>query len=77
MLGCVAAGMGYALLPRVTVEAHQQRFGVHYLELPKAIAQVDTYFAAAEPETWTPALARFAETLREIVIPAELEISAP
>lgn len=71
MLGCVSAGMGYTVLPRVTVEAHQHRFGIHYLELPKPIAEVDTYFAAPEPDTWTPALARFVDTLREAVIMAE------
>ncbi|XBY57429.1 hypothetical protein V8F66_14115 [Vreelandella sp. SM1641] len=50
MLGCVAAGMGYTVLPRGTVEAHQHRFGIHTLELPASIANVDTYFVAPEPE---------------------------
>jgi len=67
MLGCVAAGMGYALLPQAIVEAHQQRFNVGFFKLPDAIAKVDTYFVAAEPETWTPALARFTATLNEAI----------
>lgn len=67
MLGCVAAGMGYTVLPRGTVEAHQHRFGIHTLELPKAIANIDTYFVTSEPETWTPALASFVEMLRDTV----------
>ncbi|MDR5907039.1 LysR substrate-binding domain-containing protein [Franzmannia qiaohouensis] len=66
MLGCVAAGMGYTVLPRTTVEAHQHRFAIHCLALPAPIAQVDTYFAAAQPATWTPALARFVDTLRQV-----------
>ena len=68
MLGCVAAGMGYTVLPRGTVEAHQHRFGIHTLALPPSIANVDTYFAALEPKTWTPALASFADILRGAVV---------
>ena len=68
MLGCVAAGMGYTVLPRVTVEAHQHRFGIHYLALPSAIANIDTYFVTPESATWSPALARFVDTLRGEVI---------
>ncbi|TDX23706.1 DNA-binding transcriptional LysR family regulator [Modicisalibacter xianhensis] len=71
MLGCVSAGMGYTVLPRGTVEAHQHRFNIHFLELPKPIAEVDTYFAAAEPDTWTPALSRFVDTLRQAVVMSE------
>lgn len=71
MLGCVSAGMGYTLLPRATVEAHRHRFDIHFLELPQPIAEVDTYFAAAAPATWTPALSRFADTLRQAVGMAE------
>ena len=70
ILGCAAAGMGYALLPRATVETQQHRFGIHALGLPDAIAQVDTYFATAEPETWSPALTAFCATLRHALAPA-------
>ncbi|MGS2742482.1 LysR substrate-binding domain-containing protein [Halomonas sp. LS-001] len=58
------AGMGYTVLPRVTVEAHQHRFGIYYLALPSAIANIDTYFVTPESATWSPALARFVDTLR-------------
>ncbi|AQU83173.1 MULTISPECIES: LysR family transcriptional regulator [unclassified Halomonas] len=68
MLGCVAAGMGYTVLPRVTVVAHQHRFGIHYMELPSSIANIDTYFVTPEPATWSPALARFTETLHTKVL---------
>lgn len=63
ILGCVAAGMGYALMPLSTVEAHRQRFNIDYIELPPAIAELDTYFVTSEPEAWTPALARFVDIL--------------
>ena len=68
LLGCVAAGMGYTVLPRGTADAHQHRFGIKMLELPASIANVDTYFVAPEPEIWTPALASFADTLRDAMV---------
>ena len=76
MLGCVAAGMGYTVLPRGTVEAHQHRFGIHTLALPASIANIDTYFVAPKSETWTPALASFAETLRDAVVVNEPQLTA-
>jgi len=76
MLGCVAAGMGYTVLPRGTVEAHQHRFEVHTLELSTSIANIDTYFVAPKSETWTPALASFAETLRDAVVVNEPQLNA-
>ncbi|MBZ5876356.1 LysR family transcriptional regulator [Chromohalobacter israelensis] len=77
MLGCVAAGMGYTVLPLSTVEAHQHRFGIHYLALPASLAEIDTYFAAPEPATWTPALARFVDTLHPAVdVPEPQRIEA-
>lgn len=66
ILGCVAAGMGYSLMPLSTVEAHRQRFSIDYLELSPAIGELDTYFATAEPITWTPALARFVDVIANI-----------
>ncbi|RDE22679.1 LysR family transcriptional regulator [Motiliproteus coralliicola] len=62
MLGCVAAGMGYTLMPLSTVEAYRQRFEIDYLALPAQIGELDTYFATAAPDSWTPSLARFIET---------------
>lgn len=73
MLGCVSAGMGYTVLPRVVVEAHQHRFGIHYRALPSPLADVDTYFVAAEPDTWAPALARFADSVRQAAYMTEPE----
>ncbi|MGM0702963.1 MAG: LysR family transcriptional regulator [Pseudomonadota bacterium] len=67
ILGGVAAGMGYSILPRATVEAHRHRFDIHFLELPTPIAEVDTYFAAPARDTWPPALSCFVETLRQAV----------
>lgn len=70
MLGCVAAGMGYALLPQSTVEAQRYRFVIHSLELPDAIGRVETWFAAAERASWTPVLASFADIVGNALQPA-------
>ncbi|RKR03374.1 DNA-binding transcriptional LysR family regulator [Kushneria sinocarnis] len=59
ILGCVAVGMGYALLPKAIVEAQQSRFAIHYLELPEDIGHVTTWFAATTPDGWSPALVSF------------------
>lgn len=71
ILGCVAAGMGYAVLPKSTIDTQRHRFDIHSLELPESVAIVDTYFAAAEPETWTPALASFADSVRDALAKTE------
>ena len=67
ILGCVAAGMGYALLSRSLVEAQQQRFGVHWMTLPgrsgQELAFVDTCFVTAAVQGWSPALHAFAQVL--------------
>jgi len=61
ILGCVAAGMGFALLPRSVVLPQQYRFDVHIVPLPSTltqeVARVETYFVvpAAKPG-WSPAL---------------------
>lgn len=67
MLGCVAAGMGYALLPQATVDAHRHRFDVHSLELPASLANVDTYLATPLSPTWSPVLTCFVETLGQVM----------
>ncbi|CAB5684087.1 HTH-type transcriptional regulator gltR [Delftia tsuruhatensis] len=60
ILGCVAAGMGYGLLPRSVVQAQQHRFGVHITALPGALARevahVETWFAVPARTGWSPAL---------------------
>ena len=67
ILGCVAAGMGYALLSRSLVEAQQQRFAVHWMALPgktgQELAWVDTCFVTGAIEGWSPALHAFAQVL--------------
>ena len=67
ILGCVAAGMGHALLPLSLVESQRQRFGVHWLALPgevgARIARVETFFATGALAGWSPALGAFARVL--------------
>ena len=67
ILGCVAAGMGYALLSRSLVESQQQRFDVHWMALPGKIgaelAWVDTCFVTGAVSGWSPALRAFAQIL--------------
>jgi DNA-binding transcriptional LysR family regulator len=67
ILGCVAAGMGYALLPRSLVESQQQRFDVHYLPLPAPfnadLAWVETFYATGAIAGWSPAMHAFAQLL--------------
>lgn len=63
ILGCVAAGMGYALLSRALVEAQQQRFAVYCMDLPQELAWVDTYFVTGCSAGWSPALHAFAKVL--------------
>ena len=64
ILGCVAAGMGYALMPLSTVRAHEVRFDIGYFELPSEIGELDTYFATSESECWTPTLSNFVDALK-------------
>lgn len=59
ILGCVAAGMGYAVLPKAVAKAHQSRFAVHALDLPTDISEVVTRFAATATAGWSPALTSF------------------
>ena len=66
ILGCVAAGMGYTVMPLSTVEAHRQRFSIGCHALPPAIAELDTYFITAKTDTWTPALTEFVNSLNEL-----------
>lgn len=60
IFGCVAAGMGFALLPRSVVESQQYRFDVHIVPLPGPLAQevarVETYFVVPGRPGWSPAL---------------------
>ncbi|MNJ99214.1 HTH-type transcriptional regulator GltR [compost metagenome] len=67
ILGCVGAGMGYALMPRVVFDAHRHRFPIYSLKLAPRLGVVDTYFVAADSASWTPALTSFADALRTSV----------
>lgn len=73
ILGCVGAGMGYALIPKVVFDAHQHRFPIYSLALPARLGVVDTYFVAAETNTWTPAMASFSEALRLSLVSMQAE----
>ncbi|WP_076591433.1 LysR substrate-binding domain-containing protein [Herminiimonas arsenitoxidans] len=73
ILGCVGAGMGYALIPKVVFDAHQHRFPIYSLALSARLGEVNTYFVAAETNTWTPALTSFSEALRLSVTPMPAE----
>lgn len=59
ILGCVAAGMGYAVLPLAVVDAHRGRFALHSYPLPNPLAVVETCFVATAQDAWTPALHAF------------------
>ena len=63
IFGCVSAGMGYALMPESVIKSHLKRFNIGFVEIPPEISQIDTYFVTGDPNTWTPALARFSESL--------------
>ena len=66
ILGCVASGMGYTIMPLSTVDAHRHRFEIGYLKLPPTIANIDTYFVTAKQPTWTPSLTRFVDILNTV-----------
>lgn len=65
ILGCVAAGMGYTVLPRSVVDAHLSRFTVHSIALPDSMAHMVTYLAALHLDGWSPALSAFIGTVSE------------
>lgn len=78
ILGCVAAGMGFALMPLALMHTQQSRFAVHTLALPQPlrsqIAQVDTWLVAREQSGWSPQLHALAALLLE---PATAARTAP
>ena len=74
ILGCVAAGMGYALLPQSVVQAQQARFGVQGCALPPGltdIARVDTCLVTGPEASWSPALRAWVQLLHETVAPTQ------
>jgi len=72
ILGCVSAGMGFALMPLALMRIQQARFGIHILALPEPlrsqIAVVDTWLVAPEREGWSPQLHALADLLLEPVV---------
>lgn len=59
IVGCVAAGMGLALLPESTVRQYRQRFELHTLTLPASFADVTTQLATLPRPSWSRALEVF------------------
>lgn len=55
--GCVAAGMGLAVLPRKVAEA--QTHPLFFQPLPDNLSQVNTWMVAPAESGWTPALKQF------------------
>lgn len=64
ILGCVSAGMGYALLPQAVVARHQGRLALHTCPVPEPIGRVTTYLAAPKSEGWSPALTAFVDAVQ-------------
>lgn len=67
ILCCVAAGMGFALMPHALMQTQQHRFGIHCLSLPaplhQRIALVDTWLVAPDQGGWSPQLHALAAQL--------------
>ena len=63
MIGCVAAGMGVALLPRAVVERSELADSIRIHALPPSIAQVETLFIRCRAVHLNSALAGFAGCL--------------
>lgn len=70
ILGCVAAGMGFALMPQALMQTQQARFGIHCLRLPEPlrsqIGVVDTWWVAPQPQGWSPQLRALATQLQAL-----------
>ena len=67
ILGCVAAGMGFALMPQALMRTQQARFGIHCTALPdplrSQIGVVDTWLVAPQPQGWSPQLRALVQQL--------------
>jgi LysR family transcriptional regulator, cell division regulator len=64
IIGCVAAGIGITLLPRVVVLAHARTGEVALHELPRNDAIVDTLFIRRRDALITSALTAFLDVVR-------------
>jgi DNA-binding transcriptional LysR family regulator len=63
MIGCVAAGMGVALLPRAVVERNELAKQISILTLDPAVARIETLFVTRQAMHRTSALAAFIDCL--------------
>ena len=63
IIGCVAAGMGYALLPRSVLAAHLAAGTIRIHAAPTQVAQVDTLLAWRHDRSRHPAREAFADLL--------------
>ena len=65
LLGCIAAGMGYGLLPKALV-SEQTRFKVHTFALAPHLALAPTYWATLSAQGRSPALHAFDQLITEL-----------
>ncbi|MEG0538011.1 MAG: LysR family transcriptional regulator [Comamonas sp.] len=75
ILGCVAAGMGFALMPLALMQTQQSRFGTHCVRLPEPlrsqIGVVDTWLVAPEQQGWSPQLRALVDKLAPLRVSVE------
>ncbi|CAG8999642.1 MAG: hypothetical protein CENE_01621 [Candidatus Celerinatantimonas neptuna] len=72
-MGCVAAGMGFALLPESTVRLYQQRYPIYSYPLAGSVGRLDTYLLAPEPESWSPTLSSFLQIVTDVLASCDYE----
>jgi DNA-binding transcriptional LysR family regulator len=73
ILGCVAVGMGFTLLPADVVAASHSARRLRTHELPDDVARVETMFVHRDEPAATPALRRF---LAHLSSPTEPDVLA-
>ncbi len=69
IVGCAAAGLGLAVLPRAVVDRPEYRTRVRLHDLPGHLAHVTTYFIRHRETAPTRALAGLVDIARETVAP--------
>lgn len=67
ILGCVAAGMGFALLPESTVRLYQQRYSIYSYPLADSIGVLNTYLLTPEPASCSPTLSSFLHVVTDAI----------
>ena len=80
ILGCVAAGMGLALMPQALMQTQTARFAVHCLRLPPPLRQhigvIDTWLVAPQPAGWSPQLHALVRQLLPAAAPQAAHLAA-